>query len=436
MAGALGAANGYTDDIAAPAPDAGTDPAAAFAASPTMTSPYGMGYGYSPLMMGLGMGGDPAYAKNLQDISTELSGTPGTDSGPLAQFQALKAERDKAAGDKMAAINRAMGILQASGQRTINAPLLAAGAAMMAPTRTGSIGEALSNAGAAAVPRIEQEREMDRTNAVDLGRLAIAGGEVPMQQEQQDEADFLARQRLAEEYGMHSLYAGARENVAATQATAKVDAAAIMSKGRLDAANVQALKGRIKYIGTDSKDPSTGIYLDTTTGMVQYGPATQGKGTGPSKAVQDAQWLVQNGVAPDLTTAYAMARSGVNDIHQFENEVEHEKSIILSTPQGMQQAAQPGGMEQIENQARENVVARAHAMPARSPQPGAKAPPAAPAAGAAAPAAGAAPAVPPRPASVPPGSAYSPSRGMWRDASGALYDQSGKAIATPAPSGQ
>lgn len=372
-------------------------------------------------------------------------GSPEEVKGALSRQDLL---RDQSAQQKMAAIQRAMSILQASGQHDVNLPALAAAGALMGPTRTGSFGESLSNAVGSAVPQIQRQREIERANALATGQLGIEGADVGIQQSKEQQQDLIQRAGIGERFEQAAgqayvrqvlsadrlqaagVAAGSRTDVANINAGARVRSAQILGGSRLGVADINANKERWQYLGTDPNDPNTGLYFDQTHGQVNPGPAVAGRPGQTSKQITDAQWLVQNKIAPDLSTAYAMVRSGVNEGSTFQRLVQGEKNTLLKTPQGMTMTPQ-----ELESFARETVVARAQSggLKVGAPTvPATGAPAAAPGGQAGAPAAPAAPKVgPPLPPGIPKGSLYNPSRGLWRDPAGKIYDSTGKPAALP-----
>lgn len=104
----------------------------------------------------LGLGANPSYdpseAKGyLTTLNREQTRTEGEYKDAVAQRRARVAQMQSVVDDATKAL------IEARVGRT-NLPLMAAGAAMMAPTSTGGLGASLSNAGAAAVPAIERQR--------------------------------------------------------------------------------------------------------------------------------------------------------------------------------------------------------------------------------------------------------------------------------------
>lgn len=313
------------------------------------------------------------YVQGLFGASQALTGSPKDIPGVLSN---LKAQQDAAAQAKIASINRAIGILQASGANApgaVNLPLLAASGALM----SGGVGPGaeFSRAALTGADAIQGQRALEQRNNMAIADLMQSAGSVPMEQYQQDLQNFQNRLKLGEEFGAQAGQEYLRQQLGAERlagqvagAMSKEDAAKIMATGRVTAAQLQSMRDSVQYMGPKPEDPSVGYYLNRTTGQVAEGPVLQAGAGQTSRAVADAQFLVQNGVAPDLTTAYAMVRSGVNNGVQFQKLVQQEKSILLKTPQGAQMSP-----EDLENAARENVVARAQAgaqtgMTAPTPQ--------------------------------------------------------------------
>jgi hypothetical protein len=222
------------------------------------------------------------YIEGLYRTGQELIGEPGTDTSPLAQYRQIKASRDAAVAQKMAAITRAMSFLSnTQGGDRSNLPLMLASAGLLQPTRTGTIGESIGNAASAAVPEITRQREIERQLASGMGQLGIEGADVPLQAVSADEADLQNRIRLGEEFGS----AAARAQAQADMAHARLATGYLTYKGRIDSAALMNNRNRWKFIGNDPNDPSVGRYIDQNdpSGLsVVAGPAAGGKPAAPS----------------------------------------------------------------------------------------------------------------------------------------------------------
>ena len=188
-----------------------------------------------------------------------------------------------------------MAILQASKQgMTTNVPMLAAAGAMLAPTRTGTFAESLGHAFTAAAPATDVQRQQEWQQNAAIGQLGVEGASVPLQVSQEDMQDFWKRMQLAEQAQqgaalvggrsqVATIGAGSRENVAAQQAQAKIQAAIIQGNARVDWATINAQKGAWQYEGPDpttvDKDgnPTRGVYLNKTWGTANFGPPVDPK---------------------------------------------------------------------------------------------------------------------------------------------------------------
>lgn len=92
--------------------------------------------------------------------------------GNLQKAEQLKKQR----------IQDAIGILQQTRQaQSTNLPLLMAGAGMMAPSKTGTFSEGLSNAASAAAPYIDKQRNQDLGLAKTTGGLGIEDADTDYQ---------------------------------------------------------------------------------------------------------------------------------------------------------------------------------------------------------------------------------------------------------------
>lgn len=116
----------------------------------------------------LGLGNptyDPAEAKGyLGDLKKQSTQAD-------AEYNDVVAKRKERLGQMQSIVDDATKALLHAREGRVNLPLLAAGAAMMGPTRTGSFGESLSNAGKAAVPALQAEREGEDRNTLQTTNL-------------------------------------------------------------------------------------------------------------------------------------------------------------------------------------------------------------------------------------------------------------------------
>lgn len=96
------------------------------------------------------------------------------------------------------------------------------------------------------------------------------------------------------------------------------------------------------------------VLFNGATGETKTIEAPQGMQSGKPTSVQsNANWMVQNGIAPNLPTAFNMIKSGVNDGATFSRLVQAEKNILLKSPNS-------AGLsnDELEQQAQQNVVQR------------------------------------------------------------------------------
>ena len=213
------------------------------------------------------------YAASQHQQAQDLEGFGG---GPLAQMNTLKQNRDADGQDKMAAMDKAMGLFNAvqSGQTT-NLPMMEAAAGLLSPTPNGggfaaSLGQGLSR----AAPAVQQQRQMDMANASRIANLGIEKASVPMEMNQADNNDFNNRMRLANQaetsatnaqgrsdsayiagqsrLGSAAIQAGGRTAVAQINVDGKDQVANINYASKIDAATIAANKNRWKSIGTDA----------------------------------------------------------------------------------------------------------------------------------------------------------------------------------------
>lgn len=339
--------------------------------------------GYDPALwaaatgQGIGASGGnaapPPNAGILSNLGQRLIGDPSKIPGALSQYQA---DYNAAAAQKQQQIQNAISILQASGAHApgaTNLPLLMASGAMMSGG-TG-IGSEISKAALAGGQAIQQQREIERQNALAIGQLGIEGAEVPMQTAEQNLQNFLGIEKLGEE----ATSAGGQEQVrqaainAGVQKTAitgysREQVANIQAGARLSAAQIQAAKGQIKYLGLDPTNPSQGVYLNSTTGSTVYGPAAQ-SASADSKAYNDALQISRTQSVP-FETAFQMARGGFDTSAKYEAAVTAKENMIRQTPQGMGMSA-----DQIADWAREQVLAERGGGAAPAGTPGAAVPP-------------------------------------------------------------
>lgn len=155
----------------------------------------------------LGIAVDPTYTNMLAKQSQDIMG-----GGPLSQqVQTLQTNEQKAAQAKKDAINQAISVLKVNqAGQTTNLPLLAAGAAMLAPTRTGAFTESLSNAIDASLPQVQQQRQRELDQAKLQGSLGVDAADVDLSAAQEQSKDFYTRLGISENDLKYAAASGAR----------------------------------------------------------------------------------------------------------------------------------------------------------------------------------------------------------------------------------
>jgi hypothetical protein len=246
-------------------------------------------------------------ADRMREYGEALMGAPSDIKGALAQ---QRAARNQAAAAQIAAINRAAQNIRAASQGSVNLPMLIGASALMAPTRTGSFGESLSNAGMSVADALQKQRALDVQNATAGGNLDIAASQVPRDISDLDAAEFYKRMGTGQ---------------AMEQSAALGDYRSVLANAAVQRAQA----------ATARADPAK---------------------------VREAQALVANGVAPDFGTAYAMVRSGVKDPAKFSQLVTAKMHAISSTLAGMNMTP-----DQVEQEAQEQVVAEMAGAQGQSP---------------------------------------------------------------------
>ena len=368
--------------------------------SPMMASPYG---GMDPMALMLAMQGygaqtPPAEVQNLSQSSQAMLGTPQEMTGALSR---LGAARDAAAQQKISSIDRAMSILSSAGAGGPDLVRLMSGSAMMGPTRTGTFGESMSNAGMATAQALQQQRELDRQRAIEQAQLVMQQGAVPGELAQQQAADFYKRIGLGQTLGEWA----ARAQASNAMANARLGGAAINAGARITAAQLAAgsKTGRYKLLGTTA-DGTGGVYLDTVTGAQSIGPAVQQHTTDFESKYAIAKELYPN----DPQLAY-QAAIGKREPSQQDLKIAADKLATQRLDDLIRQGQTPDDPQAFIAQTSKSYLDHWNAgEPAHSPTP---------AAGATPPAANAFPA---HPAGVPANAQFSPSqkRWWWKSATG------------------
>lgn len=177
----------------------------------------------------MGIAIDPRYTDMLAQQSQDVMGT-GT--GPLSQqIQSLQTNEQKAVQEKKDRIAQAMATLQVNqSNQTTNLPLLAASAAMLAPTRTGAFTESLSNGLNASIAPTEQQRQKNLDYAKLQGSLGVDSADVDVGAATQQTQNFLDRFKISSDDLKYAAASGAR-----MQANANTNDTRIVTTGMRDA---------------------------------------------------------------------------------------------------------------------------------------------------------------------------------------------------------
>lgn len=233
---------------------------------------------------------EPSEAsKHMQSMGDEL-----LKDAPGALSQAA-AKKDEMRQRQIAAITNAMGILQAANGR-VNLPMLAIAQGAGAPTRTGSLGETVSNI-AGALPQAYQH---DRQNQFDVAKLGIEGANVASEGAKEGYQDFLTRfglgrqlESAAETERLRQLMIAGALQRAQIGADARTTSAGMGAAARIQAANIGAQGGVDKAnINADARTTSAGIGADARTTSAQIGADAR---TGAADISANKQVLVTKG---------------------------------------------------------------------------------------------------------------------------------------------
>lgn len=187
-----------------------------------------------------------ANARKMQQQGEQL-----ITEDPAGALSQASANKDAMRQAQIKKINDAMGILQAANAR-VNLPMVAIGSALLSPTRTGSFGESIGNAGTASIPAFQQQRK----NEMDVANLGIKSAEVASEGAKEGYQDFLTRFGLGRQ-----LESGAEaENLRRILANSAIQRANIAAQGGVDRANIGAA-ARIgaANIGAGARTDAAGI---------------------------------------------------------------------------------------------------------------------------------------------------------------------------------
>lgn len=119
-------------------------------------------------------------------------------------LQTVAKTRDQAAQDKIAAIERAITTLSGLNQDSGQQQQLALGSGFLSPTRTNSFTESLGNAGQAYLQQQQQQRAQQRSDALDIAKLALQRAGIPEDVAEQNAKDAIDRIKLGAETGLQS----------------------------------------------------------------------------------------------------------------------------------------------------------------------------------------------------------------------------------------
>lgn len=147
------------------------------------------------------LGADASGSRWADQMS---QGMLGSQMGPgvLSRLDQNQAGISRAVQAKMQRIQDAKNILaQTRGGQTTNLPLMAFGAGMLSPTRTGNIGEALSHGLGQAIPQVQQQRAQDLDYAGTAGKLGIAEADTDLAGQQEASNDFMKRVQMVSQAG-------------------------------------------------------------------------------------------------------------------------------------------------------------------------------------------------------------------------------------------
>lgn len=127
-------------------------------------------------------------------------------------------------------------------------------------------------------------------------------------------------------------------------------------KGMLERGNYELVPGT--QLDENGNTVSGTYRFDRRTGKQEFIPgqtvtSRSGRGSSATALQKNAQFYVDNSIAPDIGSAVKMLREGVNNANVFNRLVQAEKKLLLSDPRN---AKMPP--DQLEQQARQNVRQR------------------------------------------------------------------------------
>lgn len=163
----------------------------------------------------------PPHLRKQLEVGEALMGRAEDLPGALTGAQE---EKKRALGRKIEAIERATARLTAldpSGPGTVNLPLLAAASGFLAPTRTGSFGESLSQASRAALPALTEARKLESDRQAKFSELDIAKAAADEATADLSYKDLLTRIGLGQKISASASTAEARRQQALMRAAAQ-----------------------------------------------------------------------------------------------------------------------------------------------------------------------------------------------------------------------
>jgi len=250
-------------------------------------------YPVDPMMGMLGQMMQPAgvipespLTQALSQTSQALLANPQKLQGALSQAQTA---RDAATQDKMAAISRAMNVLQNIPAQNPRMTQLAQGAGFLAPTHTGQFSESLGNAASSALGEAQRQQGADTSNALDLMKLGLAKAGLPEDAAEQTAGDIYKQIQVGQQLGNTAMMGQYRDELGRSRMMTPI----MNYAGRIGAGQLSANKNRYQYLGPDQSNPGQGLYLDRTTNQVSPGPMVGAKpehaAVTPDAAVKQAR---------------------------------------------------------------------------------------------------------------------------------------------------
>jgi hypothetical protein len=203
---------------------------------------------------------------------------------PAGALTTASQAKDAARQKQMDSIDNAMSILRAS-NASVNLPMIAAGSALLSPTRTGSFGESMGNAGRAFVPAFQQQRK----DEMDVANLGIQGAAVAAEGAREGYQDFLTRFNLgrqlesgAENDAIRRAIIAGQNQRAQLNSDTRITTAGIGAGARLRAAAIGAdSRQGVAQTNADSRESVAGMNNETRLAigmkpmLVTKGPTIQ-----------------------------------------------------------------------------------------------------------------------------------------------------------------